>query len=66
MARDVQDAQVPKSPWMGESGPDRIHLRLRRCLVNCCRNWSNLWPLPSECTPVFAISLLANKVKIQF
>ncbi len=23
MARDVQDAQVPQSPWMGKSGPDR-------------------------------------------
>jgi hypothetical protein len=24
MARDVQDARVPRSAWMRESGPDRI------------------------------------------
>jgi len=24
MARDVQDARVPRRPWMAESGSDRI------------------------------------------
>jgi hypothetical protein len=55
MERDVQDARVSQSPWKGESGPDRIDSnRLMAILA------------PSGRTPVFAISLLANKVKIQF
>jgi hypothetical protein len=33
MARDVQDARVPRSAWMRESGPDRIGRRLRRLVV---------------------------------
>jgi hypothetical protein len=55
MERDVQDARVSRRPWMAESDPDRIDSnRLMAILA------------PSECTPVFAISLPANKVKIQF
>jgi len=58
MARDVQDAQVPRRPWMAESSPDRIdsdRLRAIFTLRGALRVSKTLTRFIEPVTPAFGV-----------